>query len=64
MVVSKEEGSFCSPSPAASLPSGSLLTGSRGCSKGYAPLRSSVPAVLKRDTMFHTCTWWRPCVAF
>lgn len=64
VVVPKEDGSFCSPSPAASLPSGSLLTGSRGCSKGYPPLRSSVPAVLERDTVFHICTWWRPCVAF
>lgn len=33
VVVPKEEGSFCSPSPATSLPSGSVLPGSRGCSR-------------------------------
>lgn len=56
MMVPKEEGSFCSPSPAASLPSGSVLPGGRGCSKGDAPLRSSVPEILERDTVFHICT--------
>lgn len=57
MVVPKKEGSFCSLNPAAPLPSSSVLPGSSGCSKGYAPLRSSVPKILERDTMFHICTW-------
>lgn len=64
MMAPKDEGSSCSPSPAASLPSGSVLPGSRGCSKGCAPLRSSVAKILGRDTVFHVCTWQRPWVAF